>query len=452
MKKICLLIICQFFLFQLYSQFTVSENKHYILRDGKPFFWLGDTGWELFHRLNDEQAAYYLKRRAEQGYTVIQAVVLAEFDGLHVPNSNGDLPLLNDDPGTPNEAYFKHVDYIIDKAAEYNLVIGLLPAWGDKVWKSTWGKGPEIFTPSNAKMYGKWIGERYKNKKNIIWVLGGDRTPQNDTHISIWRNMAAGIIAGIGNANTPMITFHPQPNETGSAEWFHKDDWLSFNMFQNGHCRNTPMYDKIYNAYKMQPTKPVLDGEPIYEDHPVCFNAKDLGTSSAYDTRIYAYLDLFAGAFGHTYGCHDIWQFYSPDREAVNGPHVYWREAMELPGASEMQYAKKLIVSRPMLDRVPDQSLIVENNNVPAERIQATRGNDYAFIYSVMGKSFTVNMEKISGAKLNAYWYSPRNGEAKKMEPVTNKGQQKFTPPSSGYGQDWVLILDDETKNYQAPK
>ena len=92
--------------------------------------------------------------------------------------------------------------------------------------------------------------------------------------------------------------------------------WLAFNMFQNGHCRDNDVYDKIQLAYNMQPTKPVIDGESLYEDHPVCFNVKDLGTSSAYDVRKYAYLDVFAGAFGNTYGCHDIWQFYSSKHEA----------------------------------------------------------------------------------------------------------------------------------------
>ncbi len=452
MKKLTAIIFIFIWATSLNAQFTVSENKHFILRDGKPFFWMGDTGWELFHRLSREQAEQYLKRRSEQGFTVIQAVVLAEFDGLHTPNAYGDLALINDDPAQPNEAYFKHVDYIVDKAIEYNLVIGLCPTWGDKVFKDEWGKGPEVFTPENASKYGKWIGERYKNKKNIIWVLGGDRNPHNDIHKKIWRNIAAGITEGVGVLYKPMISFHPQPNEKGSAEWFHNDDWLSFNMFQNGHCRNTSMYEKIQTDYNLLPIKPVLDGEPLYEDTPICFNEKDLGTSNAYDIRMFAYLELFAGAFGHTYGCHDIWQFYSPDLPSVNGPHVFWQEALNLPGANQMQFVKQLMLSRPFLERIPDQSLIVENRYAPSERIQATRGNDYEFIYSVMGMPFTANLGKISGTKLNASWFDPRNGEVKKIDMVANTGQHKFVPPTTGYGQDWVLILDDASRNYEPPR
>ena len=135
MKGLFVIICCLFFLSDI-AQFQSCPNRHYLLRDGHAFFWLGDTGWELFHRLNREQADQYLKTRSSQGFTVIQAIVLAEFDGLHTPNAYGDFPLL-----------------------QYDLVIGLLPTWGDKVTKS-WGIGPIIFNPENAGIYGRWRGDR----------------------------------------------------------------------------------------------------------------------------------------------------------------------------------------------------------------------------------------------------------------------------------------------------
>jgi hypothetical protein len=453
MKKLLLFTLALLALGQVASaQFSVSPNQRYLLRNGQPFVWIGDTAWELFHRLNREQADQYLKRRAEQGFTVIQAVALAEFDGLHVPNPYGDLPLENADPNKPLEKYYQHVDYVIDKAAEYGLVVGFLPTWGDKLFKAGWGKGPEVFTADNAKNYGRWLGTRYRNRQNLIWILGGDRNPRHEADVNVWRAMAQGIEEGVGGPDKALMTFHPQPNEESSAQWFHQDNWLDFNMFQNGHCRDKPVYDYIGRVYQKTPVKPVLDGEPIYEDHPVCFNAKDLGTSNAYDVRKYAYLNLFAGAFGHTYGCHDIWQFYSPHREAVNGPHFYWQEALELPAANQMKHVRALLAARPMLERVPDQSLVEEANLYVAERIQATRGNDYAWVYAATGRPFTVNLGKISGASLSAHWYNPRTGEAKFVEKLENKGKKKFTPPSSGHGQDWVLMLDDTAKNYPLPK
>ncbi len=433
----------------------ISDNKRYLVHsDGTPFFYLGDTAWELFHRLNRDEADRYLKRRAEQGFTVVQAVALAELDGLNTPNALGDKPLIDNDPTKPNEAYFKHVDYIVDKAAEYGIVIGLLPTWGDKLFKNNWGKGPEVFNPQNARTYGRWIADRYKSRPNIIWILGGDRNPRDGSQdVAVWQAMAGGIQDGVGGADKALISYHPQPNgrDGGSAKWFHGDSWLDFNMHQNGHCRDTPMYDHISVSYNRTPTKPTMDAEPIYEDHPVCFNAKDLGTSNAYDVRKFAYLNLFAGAHGHTYGCHDIWQMYAPGREPVNGPHMAWSEAVELPAANQMKFVRRLMESRPMLDRVPDQSLLLENNMVSAERIQATRGTDYAFVYSAAGRPFTMNLGKTAGANVKTAWMDPRTGEMKDNGTFANKGQQKFTPPRSGYGQDWVLVIDDAAKNYPAP-
>jgi hypothetical protein len=446
MGRIILLVVIQALLQTVSAQFSISSNHRYLVKDGKHFFWMGDTAWELFHRLTREEADRYLKRRAEQGFTVIQAVVLAEMDGLHTPNAYGETPLINDDPAKPNEKYFEHIDYIIDKAASYNMNIGLLPTWGDKVFKNKWGIGPEIFNEQNAAVYASWIANRYKNKTNIIWILGGDRNPRHEKDIAIWRSMGNAIKKA--TSDKALISYHSQPNLLGSAEWFHQEKWLGFNMFQTGHCRDAAVYDKIQTAYNMQPAKPVIDAEPIYEDHPVCFNVKDLGVSSAYDVRKSAYLDLFSGGFGHTYGCHDIWQMYSPKNEPVNGPHLYWPEAMELPGANQMIHVRKLIESHPVLDRVPDQSLVRENNYAAAERIQATRGNDYLFVYTAAGKSFTVVLGKIKGDKLQSYWFNPRDGKTTSPEIIDNKGTRNFTPPSSGYGQDWVLILDDAAKQY----
>jgi len=429
------------------AQFSVNANHHYILKDGKPFFWLGDTAWELFHRLNREEADLYLKTRSEQGFTVIQAVVLAELDGLHDPNAYGEKPLIDDDPTKPNEKYFEHVDYIVNKAAEYNLNIAMLPTWADKINKSTWGKGPEIFNVKNAAVYGKWLAGRYKDKTNIIWILGGDRQPRGEGDIAIWHVMGNAIMEATGSK--AIITYHCQPNQLGSAQWFRNEKWFAFNMFQNGHCRDEAIFDKMSAAYSAQPLKPIIDGEPIYEDHPVCSNVYDLGSSSAYDVRKYAYVDVFSGAFGHTYGCHDIWQMYSTKHEPLNGPHIYWTEALKLPGARQMAYLRKLIESHPLLDRVPDQSLIKENNYPMPERVQATRGKDYAFIYTAAGKSFVVNMIELKADKVHAYWFDPRNGKSTDIGIFAGTSSHKFDPPSIGYGHDWVLVIDDEAKGYR---
>src|SRR6187455_1288744 len=85
------------------TRLKVSSNKRFLVHaDGHPFLYLGDTAWELFHRLDREEADRYLQNRAAKGFTVIQAVVLAELDGLRTPNAYGHAPLKNNDPGQPD--------------------------------------------------------------------------------------------------------------------------------------------------------------------------------------------------------------------------------------------------------------------------------------------------------------------------------------------------------------
>lgn len=110
-----------------------SSGRFLVTQSGQPFFWLADTAWELFHRLNRAEVEYYLETRRQQGFNVIQAAILAELDGLHTSNANGHVALLGDDPTRPNEPYFRFVDEIIHLAAEKGLYLGLLPTWADKI-------------------------------------------------------------------------------------------------------------------------------------------------------------------------------------------------------------------------------------------------------------------------------------------------------------------------------
>ena len=457
MKKIAFVLFCAALLAdggnasaQL-QPLRVSDNKRFLVtKDGQPFFWLGDTGWELFHRLNKTDAEAYFKKRSEQGFTVIQAVALAELNGLHEPNANGDLPLTNDDPGRPNEAYFSYVDTLIGLAATYKLYIALLPTWGDKLYKNSWGKGPEIFNPSNAYAYGKWIASRYKNRSNIIWVVGGDRSPRENTEdVAVWRAMARGIREGVGGGANALMTFHPQPDGTSSSsQWFQEDDWLDVNMLQTGHCRDTPVWELISSDYNKRPIKPVINGENIYEEMPVCFNPKELGYASAYDVRKAAYLSVFAGALGHVYGCGPVIWFSQKGGDLFSAFHS-WREALDLSGAKEMGYLRTLMESRPMLERVPDQGLLADEGGCAAERIEATRGQHYAFIYSAYGRDIVVNMDKLLAKTVRASWYDPRTGKTTAIGDFDGKGKKTFTPPLPvnspvpSQREDWVLILDN---------
>jgi hypothetical protein len=437
----------------------VSENKRFLVTDkGKPFFYLGDTGWEMFHRLTREDAQMYLQKRAAQGFTVIQAVAIAEFDGHTVPNAYGHLPLTNLDPAKPalsdgrDNDYWDHVDTLVEMANAKGMYVGFLPTWG-RFWHFREKDAPKLFTPENARIYGEWLGARYKNK-GIIWVLGGDRSCETPEQQEIIRAMAAGLKKGDGGRN--LITFHPNGGQ-GSSKWFHNDDWLDFNMRQNGHgIEYTGRYDQTQADYNRTPVKPVLDGEPVYEGHPIAFNAKMQGHSVAADVRRAFYWDMFHGACGHTYGHHSVWGFWKPGVAPINDPLMPWTEALDQPGAVQMQYGKKLIESRPILTRIPDDSIIVADRvatSVPGagrSRFAATRdeAGTYAFVYVPVGRKFTVKMDKITGDTVDASWFNPRNGAFTAFGSFPNTGTREFTPPDLGELTDWVLILDDAGKNY----
>ncbi len=444
------------------ARLKVSENKrHLVTGDGAPFFWLADTAWELFHRLNREEAEHYLMQRAANGYTVIQAVALAEFAGLTDPNAYGHLPLEGNDPAKPavkdgpDNDYWDHVDWIVDKANALGLTIGFLPTWGDK-WNKKWGEGPEVFTPENAETYGAWIGQRYKDTA-LVWILGGDRPVENDTHREIIRRMALGLHKGDGGGH--LHTFHPTGGQ-GSAQHFHDAPWLDFNMRQNGHVVEfTGRYDKTREDYDRTPVKPVLDGEPIYEGHPINFKAKEFGHSLASDVRRPLYWNLFTGAFGHTYGHHSVWQMFDTGRKPVNAPLMPWKQAIVEPGALQMQHGRRLMESRPVLEFVPDQSVIVTDTvptSVPGAGryfFAATRtaNGSCAMVYVPAGRKFSVQMDKLTGAKVKAWWFNPRDGSAKEAGEFPNTGTKEFTPPDPGEALDWVLVLDDAARNFPPP-
>lgn len=434
----------------------VSPNGRFLVTaSGAPFFWLGDTAWELFHRLKREEVDDYLENRRQKGMNVIQAVALAEFDGLHTPNAYSHLPLLNDDPDTPNDAYFRHVDFVIDRAAEKGLYIALLPTWGDKLIK-LWGVGPVIFDADNARRYGEWIARRYADRDNVIWVLGGDR-PETHEGVNIApvvRAMAEGIRKVVGP--DPVLTYHPGGGR-GSSQVFHDDGWLSLNMWQSGHLEpDLPNWEMIARDYARTPVKPVLDGEPNYEDHPINpFTRQWLpgyGTFGDYDVRKQAYRAVFAGACGHTYGHHSVWQFYTPERQPVNFPQMPWREALDRPGVSQLIHLKRLMLSRPYLTRMPDQGLIRLADDTRPLHVQATRDSEgsYAFVYiPTAHQTVEVSLDGLAGGLITAWWYDPRTGAARHIVTLQRSQDVRFVSPAGG--PDWVLVLDDAFRRFPPP-
>ncbi len=414
---------------------------------GAPYFWLGDTAWELFHRLTREEADRYLVDRAAKGFTLIQAVALAEFDGLHGPNAYGDLALLADDVTRPNPAYFAHVDAVIARANALGLVVGLLPTWGDKV-RPLFGVGPRVFDVANATAYGAWIGARYRDA-DVVWILGGDRPPVGvDQGVAfddraIWRALAAGVRAGAGA--DALLTYHPA-GYTSSAEHLHEEPWLDLNLLQSGHGsgHDVPAWEWVARELAREPRKPVLDGEPNYEDHPVnpwpTWDPAS-GYFRDHDVRKQAYRSVFAGACGVTYGHHAIWQFCSDRNPPINHADRTWVAALDRPAAGQLIHLRRLIERFPYFTRVRDPLLIASEPGVGGAHVEATRDIDgtYALVYLPETTPVTVDLDRLAGDWLTVAWFDPRTGETTPPERIARSGRRTFAPP--GAGPDWVLVL-----------
>lgn len=430
----------------------ISANGRYFqTQDGAPFFWLGDTGWLLFSKLTREEADQYLEDRKKKGYNVIQVMLLHSVGAVNV---YGDTALFNGDVSRPRTTpgnsfgdkhqydYWDHVDYIINKAAEKGIYMALVPVWGTNVKEG-------LVNQQQAKAYASFLAERYKSRPNIIWVNGGDI--KGSDSIEVWNTIGSTL-----HAKDPghLITFHPRGRTTSSI-WFQKASWLNFNMFQSGHRRYDQDTTKgelhygednwkyIVGDSKKKPLKPTLDGEPSYEGIPQGLHdtLQPLWTDN--DVRRYAYWSVFAGGCGYTYGNNSVMQMHKPsDKGSAYGAKSMWYDAINDPGAGQMTYLKKLMLSRPYLERVQDPSLIA-NQGEKYDYLAATRGKDYAFIYTYNGREIKVSMGKIDGQKVKACWYDPKNGNIQEIGSFNNKGIVDFNPPGEKKnGNDWVLILD----------
>ena len=442
----CLLIVAA----QISAQDRISvarDGRSLQYENGQPFFWLGDTGWELFHRLTIEEIAQYLDNRSKKGFNVIQAVALAEFDGLRKPNRYKQLPLHNMDPRKPNGRYFGLIDTTLKMAAARNMYVGLLPTWGDKVARM-WGLGPEVFDSANAYDYGLWLGKRYAATTNIIWILGGDRPPLADSADwrPVWRSMARGIQEG--TRGKAFITYHISGGQSTSRH-LHQEPWLHMHMFQSGHGsgRDVPVWEWLARDRARRPARPVIDAEPNYEDHPV--NPWPRWDSASgyfrdYDVRKQCYRSVFAGAAGVTYGHHAVWQFWSAREEKINHADRMWPEAIDRPGAWQVGYLRKLIESRPFHNRVPDQSLIVAGQGTGGDYSTAFRdsSNSYLMVYLPIGKNIAVHVGVLKTDTVLVRWFNPRTAAWVDIGPKSTAPVMSFTPPAMGIGNDWVLVLD----------
>ena len=456
----------------------VSENGHFLQKmNGEPFFWLGDTGWELFHRLSRSEALKYLENRKAKGFNVIQAVALYELEAMETPNFYGDFPLKDSlisqpavTPGNnPNNEreydYWDHVEWIIEKAAKMQIKIGLLPCWGEYITPRF--RDRTIRNPEQGYNYGWFIGDRLKKLNNhIIWILGGDRLPDEHSQgVQIWRAMAEGItdaINGVKNFDnksdytTTFMTYHCYRS---SSTWFHEDKWIDMHTWGSYHEKrnNERAFLCAPEDWNLCDPKPTLNSEPAYELLPINYKWKDasLGYFDDFDVRQVAYWSVFTGACGHTYGCHPIWQMYkkeNPHPPLTNTVQKEWEAALDEPGAFQMTHLKRLILSRPFFSRRPNQKVLIENPHDPTGYLTASTGDGYIFVYIPTGKPVQVKTSTIASSEIEIWLYNPRNGTIHSKGKQKNSGKLKIDPSGkTERGNDWVLVIDNADRKYTAP-
>lgn len=438
----------------------VAPGGRFLAEDEQPFFWLADTGWLMFKRLTREEAADYLDDRSAKGFNVVQVMVVHAMPG---DNAYGHKPFVDDDPGQPALAersadgrpgdYWQHVDDIVTLAADRGIYLAMVPVWGSVVKAG-------YVDPAGAKAYGRFLGERYGHRPNVVWLNGGDI--EGDANAEVWHALGSAIKSA---DERRLMTFHPFGRRQ-SSEWFHDAPWLDFNMFQSGHrtydqrreqdpestWKGEDNWRYVVDDYAREPAKPTVDGEPSYEDIPYGLEPGQPRWTAA-DCRRYAYWSVFSGAFGHTYGHNAVMQMHE-DRHAPGAYAVRqtWREAIAAPGAEQLRHLKDLMLSRPYWDRVPDPSVVVDGEGERYARVLATRGRDYAFAYTYTGRPFSMRMDAISGAEKVAWWFRPSDGTVRELGSIPGSGVQRWDPPGDvAGGNDWVLVLDDATKKFPPP-
>ena len=434
------------------GKLKVSDNSLYIVHEnGTPFFWLGNTAWLMPERLNRDDVEFYLTNERLQGYNVEQIQVLNAIPTFNIYGQQANDETFDFAPYTKKGVYgyWDHLDYIVDFAESQGIYIAFDCIWGSMINKMPVDK---------AKKLGKFLAERYKDKPNIIWMIGGDIL--GDKGMDSWDALARTIRSIDQNH---IMTFHPR-GRTTSARWFNDREWLDFNMFQSGHRRygqrkgdgdytikdNTEEDNWRYvdMSFEKTPLKPTIDGEPSYEDIPQGLHDFNEVRWQDYDVRRYAYWAVFGGAFGHTYGHNSIMQFMRPGILGSFGAEKSWVDAMKDPGYQQMKYLKNLMLAFPFTERRADQSVIASPNGERYDRIIATRGNDYILAYNDTGKPFTLDLTKISGETKRAWVMNPKDGSLEYLGEMQNgKHEFKLDVPYAN-GSDRVIIVVDSSKNY----
>jgi hypothetical protein len=425
----------------------VSDNHRYLVdaKTGKPVFILADTAWNL-GALKIEEIDAYLQSRADHGFnTVMFALNFAPQADEN--NAYGQPAYIGPEHDELNPAYFETCDRIIRDAAARGIYVMIFTLWARE------GSGTmNRYTPPQLSAIGHALGKRYAGIPNVIFCVGGEATPPH--HIDTNRVNALGFGLKEGCQGKNLVTVHPE-SEYSSA----KSSWLDFSMIQakSSADPSSVTYDAaalVLRDWQITPPMPTMMGEHRYEsgtDEDPLIQRRSL------------YQCVFAGACGHAYGHNAIWQMspHTAQGWMLRGwpPGVKnWTVALDTPAVHQLHYIKLLLYSRPYLQRIPDQSLVLGGQGFDvATRVEATRdgtyGNKdatYLMAYLSAPRKVTLDTAVIPSRTLNAYWFSPETGLSEVIaEHLYNSGT--LTLDARPQGKDWVVVVEDAAKNYVRP-
>jgi len=396
------------------------DRRHLVDSTGAPFLVQGDAPWSLISGVTREDADLYLERRRGQGFnSIIVNLIEHKFHGP--VNRYGEGPFTTPgDFSTPNEKYFAHADWVIRKAAEKGIQVFLAPIYlgyigTDEGWiEEALANGPE-----KCRAWGRYVGRRYRDFDNLVWLIGGDRNP--DTA----RADVDAVAAGIKEFDQRHIfTAHCHP-ENSAVSRYGNDGWLDLNTTYTYNI----VHKMLLADYNHKPPMPYVLIETSYEGEH---------NASALQIRRQAYWAILCGAAGQFMGNRPIWLF-DPG----------WQAALDSTGARDMARLKTFFSRQPWDRLVPD-----EKHDVVIDGLGEFNGLDYlaaartsdggtVIAYIPTARPFTVDMARMAGNKAKASWFNPRTGESAAAGEFATRGKKQFTPPGEG---DWLLVLDTASR------
>jgi hypothetical protein len=400
----------------------VSENGRYFVDgEGKPFYFLADTQWELFRRYSLDDAKLILENRKAKGFTVVMVMLTGVGAGTE-PNLAGERPWINNDPTSPNPAYFEQVDAVLKLARENNLqlLIG--------IYHQTYGTR---MTLNNAQQWAAWVASRYREAPNILWTL---YPKANDGSRTLVARLAEGIQEG--DRGKHLVSIHPDPSPASSS-FMHAEPWLSFNSIQVWKDLHL-IYPMTLGDYGKSPTKPATMLEGVYE------KGEEYGFPiTPLLVRREAYYTCLAGGF-HGYGHNDLWRV----RPA-------WRAGLDDPGAQQMTVLKNVFTGLPdWWTMIPDQTVFNRGGNIQGDALnlaaRSTTGR-WLICYLAGEANVSINMSKITaGETTSAAWINPATGERLPIGTFPPIGARDFSRPA-GWA-DALLVVTSLSKGSQLPK